>query len=150
MGVVHIYTEQVKNYVTLFYHNFSLFSNIFETFSLLLNRSNEIFCETLRTISFLFRIFPHPGELRLDGSYVFSAMNNSQFALAIELFKYAWGNPPSSPFHDVISQIKSEESWDKNKRLSPALWAVSSIGWVADSDQRGTWFESHSLHLTNL
>ena len=28
--------------------------------------------------------------------------------------------------------------------------AVSSIGWVADSDQRGTWFESHSLHYTKI
>ena len=27
----------------------------------------------------------------------------------------------------------------KTKRPLPAFWSVSSIGWVADSDQRGTW-----------
>ena len=57
----------------------------------------------------------------------------------------------SPPFHDVIpkvSQIISAESWDKNKRPLPVFWALSSIGWVADSDQQGTWFKSHSLHHT--
>ena len=29
-------------------------------------------------------------------------------------------------------------------------WAVSSIGWVAGFDQRGTWFESRSLHYKKI
>ena len=45
-----------------------------------------------------------------------------------------------------VSQIITVESWDKTKRPFPAFWAVSSIGWVAGFDQRGTWFESRSLH----
>ena len=47
----------------------------------------------------------------------------------------------SSPFHDVIpkvSQIISVESWDKSKRPFPAFWAVSSIGWVAGFEVRGS------------
>ena len=35
-----------------------------------------------------------------------------------------------------VSQIISVESWDKNKRALPAFWAYSTIGWVADSEQR--------------
>ena len=49
-----------------------------------------------------------------------------------------------------VSQIITGESWEKSKRPVPAFWAVSSIGWVADFDQWGTWFESHSLHFNNL
>ena len=50
-----------------------------------------------------------------------------------------------------VSQILVE-SWDKNKVQLPACWACtySSIDWVADIDQRGTWFESHSLHYKYL
>ena len=56
-------------------------------------------------------------------------------------------------------QVAADAMQEKLRKIRLNLEAAVSIlpfhiciciGWVADSNQRGTWFKSHSLHYTNL
>ena len=56
----------------------------------------------------------------------------------------------SNPIPGKLQTLSSSLYVRKQTAFFPAFWVVSTIGWVADSDQRGTWFESHSLRFNNL